>query len=113
MVGMNRYDDDTMILSELELETVELEKSTAQPGRTLKAACEFSNHNGGTIYFGMNDPGEIIMQYVSDTTLENVFGKVRQKIKPEITIGGTNEDNTTANKEYPVLGFQEIPPLLI
>ena len=53
-----------------ESETVELKKSTAQLGRALKAACAFSNHKGGTIYFGINDHGEIIGQDVSDATLK-------------------------------------------
>ena len=86
---------------------MELKKSTAQRGRALKAACAFANHKGGTIYFGISDHGDIIGQDVSDATLKNVFGKIRQKIKPEIipeiTIGGTNEDNTISNKEYQVL----------
>lgn len=85
---------DTMMPSESE--TVEFKKSTAQLGRGLKAACAFSNHRGGTIYFGINDHGEIIGQDVSDATLKNISSKIRQKIKPEIipeiTICGTNND---------------------
>lgn len=79
-----------------ESETMELKKSTAQLGRALKAACAFSNHKGGTIYFGINDRGELIGQDVSDATLKNISSKIRQKIKPgivpEITIDGTNRD---------------------
>jgi ATP-dependent DNA helicase RecG len=97
MMEMERYESDTMIPSESE--TVELKKSTAQLRQALKAACAFANHKDGTIYFGISDHGEIIGQDVSDATLKNVFGKIRQKIIPEITIGGTNEDNTISNKE--------------
>jgi len=90
-----------------ESETVELKKSTAQLGRALKAACAFSNRKGGTICFGINDCGEIVGQDVSDATLKKISSKLRQKIKPEIipeiTISGTNEDNTISNKEYQVL----------
>jgi len=79
-----------------ESEPVELKKSTAQLGRGLKAACAFSNHKGGTIYFGINDHGEIIGQDVSDATLKNISSKIRQKIKPEIipeiTIDEANND---------------------
>ena len=94
MMEMKRYDGDTMILSESE--TAELKKSTAQLGRALKAAGAFANHKGGTIYFGINDHGEIIGQDVSDATLKNISSKIRQKIKPEIipeiAIDGTNGD---------------------
>jgi ATP-dependent DNA helicase RecG len=69
----------------MESETVELKKSTAQLERALKAVCAFLNHKGGTIYFGINDHGEIIGQDVSDSTLKNISHKIRQKIKPEIT----------------------------
>jgi|GEM_PF-2425412 len=96
-----RYDCDTMIPSESE--TVELKKSTAQLGRALKAACAFANHKGGTIYFGISDHGEIIGQDVSDATLKKISSKIRQKIKPGITIGGTNDANTISNKEYQVV----------
>jgi len=85
---------DPMMLLESESETVELKKSTAQLGRALKAACAFSNHKGGMIYFGMGDHGEIIGQDVSDATLKKISSKLRQKIKPEIipeiTIVGTD-----------------------
>lgn len=74
---------DTM--KPMESETVELKKSTAQLERALKAVCAFLNHKGGTIYFGINDHGEIIGQDVSDSTLKNISHKIRQKIKPEIT----------------------------
>ena len=69
----------------MESETIELKKSTAQLERALKAVCAFLNHKGGTIYFGINNHGEIIGQDVSDTTLKNISSKIRQKIKPEIT----------------------------
>ena len=69
----------------MESETVELKKSTAQMERALKAVCAFLNHKGGTIYFGINNHGEIIGQDVSDTTVKNISSKIRQKIKPEIT----------------------------
>ena len=94
-----RYDSDTMMPSE----TVELKKSTAQLGRALKAACAFANHKGGTIYFGISDHGDVVGQDVSDATLKKISSKIRQKIKPEITIGGKNDANTISNKEYQVL----------
>ena len=96
-----RYDSDTMIPSESE--TVELKKSTAQLGRALKAACAFANYKGGTIYFGISDQGDVVGQDVSDATSKKISGKIRQKIKPEITIGGANDANTMSNKEYQVL----------
>ena len=104
-----RYDGDAMI--QLESETVELKKSTAQLGRALKAACAFANHKGGAIYFGISDHWDIIGQGVSNGTLKKISIKIRQKIKPEIkpeiipeiAIGGTNEDKTISNKEYQVL----------
>ena len=105
MMEMEGGGGDTMVLSESE--TVKLKKSTAQPGWVLKAACAFVNHKGGTLYFGISDHGGIIGQDVSDAAVKKISIKIKQKIKPEmipeITIGGTTEDNTISNKECQVL----------
>ena len=67
-----------------ESETIELKKSTSQLDNSLEDLCAFSNHKGGTLYFGINDNSKIIGQVVSDSTLRNISQKILQKIKPEI-----------------------------
>ena len=76
-------------LSELvkkgESEEVEFKKSTAQLDRALKSVCGFLNHKGGKVYFGINK-GIIVGQAVSDQTLKSISQKIRQRIKPEISL---------------------------
>jgi len=76
-------------LSELvkrgESEEVEFKKSTAQLDRALKSVCSFLNHKGGEVYFGISK-GKIVGQDVSDQTLKSISQKIRQRIKPEISL---------------------------
>ena len=76
-------------LSELvkrgESEEVEFKKSTAQLDRALKSVCGFLNHKGGKVYFGINK-GKIDGQEVSEQTLKSISQKIRQRIKPEISL---------------------------
>ena len=76
-------------LSELvkkgESEEVEFKKSTAQLDRALKSVCSFLNHKGGRVYFGITK-GKIGGQEVSEQTLKSVSQKIRQRIKPEISL---------------------------
>ena len=67
-----------------ESETIEFKKSTAQVEKALKAVCGFLNHEGGRVYFGI-DNGKVVGQEVSDQTLKSISQKIRQKIKPEVT----------------------------
>ena len=76
-------------LSELvkrgESEEVEFKKSTAQLDRALKSVCSFLNHKGGRVYFGISK-GKIVGQEVSEQTLKSISQKIRQRIKPEISL---------------------------
>lgn len=67
-----------------ESETIEFKKSTAQVEKALKSICGFLNHEGGRVYFGI-DNGKVVGQEVSDQTLKSISQKIRQKIKPEVT----------------------------
>ena len=69
-----------------ESEEVEFKKSTAQLDRALKSVCSFLNHKGGRVYFGISK-GKIVGQEVSDQTLKSISQKIRQRIKPEISLG--------------------------
>jgi len=72
------------LLKNGESEKIEFKKSSAQLERGLKAVCAFSNHRGGSVYFGIPE-GKVIGQEVSDSTLRSISQKIRQKIKPEIS----------------------------
>ena len=42
------------LLKNGESEKIEFKKSSAQLERGLKAVCVFSNHSGGSVYFGIH-----------------------------------------------------------
>ena len=76
-----------MKIENKESEKVEFKKSLAQLDDGLKAVCAFLNHKGGIVYFGINDKGEIAGTDVSAGSLKEISQKVRQQIKPEVTVG--------------------------
>ncbi len=83
------------LLKNGESEKIEFKKSSAQLERGLKAVCAFSNHSGGSVYFGIHG-GKAVGQEVLDSTLRSISQKIRQNIKPEIspeiTVIGTGKE---------------------
>ena len=67
-----------------ESQTVELKKSLSQLDDALKSICAFLNHKGGTVYFGVDDKGNVIGLEVSDKTLRKISQQIISRIKPEI-----------------------------
>ena len=66
-----------------ESSTVELKKSVAQLDDALKTICAFLNHKGGTIYFGVDNKGQILGTQVSEKTLRKISQQICSRIKPE------------------------------
>jgi ATP-dependent DNA helicase RecG len=79
-----------------ESEKVELKASLSRLEESLKAACGFLNHKGGTIYFGIDNRGIAIGVSVTDPTIRKVSQKLHAKIKPEFNPEIT--EVTTAGK---------------
>lgn len=51
-----------------------------------KTVVAFANSNGGTLYIGVSDNGEIIGVDDSDKILLNAFNSIRDSIKPDVSI---------------------------
>ena len=66
-----------------ESSTVELKKSVAQLDDALKTICAFLNHKGGTIYFGVDNKGQILGTQVSEKTFRKISQQICSRIKPE------------------------------
>lgn len=90
----NIIENDVVIIRELEelyrvdfkeTETVEFKESISELDRALKTLCAFLNNNGGTLYFGINNKGNIVGQLLSDQNLREISQKIRDRIKPQIT----------------------------
>lgn len=104
--GMNLGMKYGMILAELlggkrmglgrESETVEFKKTTGEIEEALIAMVAMLNkHHEGTIYFGVNNDGEIVGQSIGEGTLRDISQQVAQKIDPKIfpTIEKLQEGN--------------------
>ena len=67
-----------------ESETVELKQDYAESIR--KDIIAFANTNGGTIYIGITDNGEIIGIQSPDRMIQRVANMVRDSIRPDVTM---------------------------
>ena len=67
-----------------ENETIELKQTVVDDIK--KEIIAFANSNGGTLYVGVADDGEIIGLNNSDAALLNINNMLRDSIKPDITL---------------------------
>lgn len=67
-----------------ETEQVELKKSLAHLDSSIRTICAFLNHEGGSIYFGIDNDGKVVGQPATDNNLKKISQKIRSRIKPEI-----------------------------
>ena len=67
-----------------ENEQLEFKKSTGLLKEAVISACAFANKNGGAIYFGIKDNGEVLGQMVSDDTLKNIANTIKLNTEPRL-----------------------------
>lgn len=67
-----------------ESETVELKTSTAQLSRALETLCAFANTNLGTVYFGVDENGDVVGQEVGDRTVRKITTDILSQIEPRL-----------------------------
>src|SRR5262245_33955618 len=73
----------------------EFKKTTGQRTEAAKTVVAMLNGNGGFVFFGVTDKGEIIGQQVSNKTLEDIaaeFRRIEPPAFPEIEIIPIKED---------------------
>lgn len=84
-----------------ESERIEFKKSTSELENSMKDISAILNRCGeGTIYFGINDSGEVAGQVVSKNTLNDIAVHIQNQIKPNIRpkITELNIENKTVIK---------------
>lgn len=68
-----------------ESETVEFKRTTGEMEEALIAMVAMLNkHHGGTIYFGVDNDGEIVGQSIGEATLRDISQRVAQRIDPKV-----------------------------
>lgn len=67
-----------------ESETVELKSVVVEDVK--KEIIAFANSNGGTLYIGVSDNGDVIGVSNTDETIQQIANMVRDSIKPDITM---------------------------
>ena len=66
--------------------TTEFKESLGQLDKGIRSLSAMLNrHRGGTVYFGVDDDGNVIGLDVGNSSLETVRNAVRSLIKPQIT----------------------------
>ena len=69
----------------IENETLEFKKTTGELKEGIISLSSMINkHNFGTLYFGVNNKGEVVGQDVSEKTLRDVSKGIAENIKPQI-----------------------------
>ncbi|WP_052236466.1 helix-turn-helix domain-containing protein [Candidatus Protochlamydia amoebophila] len=69
------------LIAKGESENLEFKKTTGQRGEASKTVCALLNGQGGFVFFGISDKGEIIGQDVNAKTIEDVSLELR-RIEP-------------------------------
>ena len=83
-----------------ENENQEFKESLAQLDKGLKSLTAMLNRKGkGTVYFGVNDNGDVIGASVGKRTFEDIRNKIKDMIDPKI-IFDINVEKDEYNKEY-------------
>lgn len=69
----------------VETEYVEFKSSTSQTSKALESLAAMLNKHGlGTVYFGVNDDGEVIGQEVGNKTIKDLSDAITSRIKPQV-----------------------------
>lgn len=67
-----------------ESETVELKTSTTQLSRALETLSAFANTNLGTVYFGIDENGDVVGQEVDNRTIRKITTDILSQIEPRL-----------------------------
>jgi len=75
-----------------ESETIEFKDTLSELDEGGNTICGFANQNGGVLYFGVKNNGEIIgIQSVADTTLRKVSQTLYDNLEPQTTFSVIKE----------------------
>lgn len=75
-----------------ESETVEFKESLSELEAGGEAICSFANQNGGTLYFGIKNNGEVVgIQSVADKTLIDVTQFIFDNLEPQKILSVTKK----------------------
>lgn len=76
-----------------ESEIVEFKESLSELSSGGETICGFANQNGGVLYFGIRNNGEVIgIQSIADATLRDVTQSIFDNLEPKKIISVTKED---------------------
>ena len=73
-----------ILISGGESETLEFKKTTSMLKEAVETVVAFANSNGGYLFFGISDSGDVIGQDVSDSTLKNIANTIKLNTEPKI-----------------------------
>jgi Schlafen, AlbA_2 len=64
---------------------IEFKESFAEENAAIKTLCAFAHADGGSVFFGVKDNGEIVGCHVGRNTLENLANKIHRNTDPCLT----------------------------
>jgi hypothetical protein len=74
-----------ILIAEGEGQRIEFKQSLAEDNDAIKALCAFAHSDGGTVFFGVKDSGEVVGCHVGQNTLERLANKIRTNTQPPLT----------------------------
>lgn len=79
--------DKSQLLSKIESgegKDVEFKTSFAEQDEAIKSLCAFTHAGGGSVFFGVNDDGNIVGVTIGKNTIENFTNKLRVNTQPPL-----------------------------
>jgi len=79
--------DESQLLSKIEGgegQHVEFKTSFAEENEAIKSLCAFTQADGGSVFFGVNDDGVIVGATIGGNTIENFANKLRSSTRPSL-----------------------------
>jgi len=67
-----------------ESEVLELKKSTAPIREIIETICAFANHQGGEVYIGVSDSGEVLGVEATDDTIKRLANEIKLATEPKL-----------------------------
>jgi len=79
---MKEIPDLLKLIKNGESERIEFKRSTGRRTDAAKAICAMLNGEGGYVFFGVSDKGQLMGQEVTDTTITDVVRELRRLDPP-------------------------------
>ncbi len=73
------------LIAQGEGQRIEFKQSFAEENKAIESLCAFTHADGGIVFFGVKNSGDIVGVQLGNNTLENLANKTRKNTQPPLT----------------------------